>query len=93
MGDLDLIPRSGRYPGEENGNPFSVAWRIPWIEEPGRLSSMCHKELDPAERLSLSKYSPNNPNMVKTDSSVSSSSTSFAVMMTGVPIFLENLLV
>ena len=24
----------------------SLAWRIPWIEEPGRLQSMGHKELD-----------------------------------------------
>ena len=23
-----------------------LAWRIPWIEEPGRLQSMGHKELD-----------------------------------------------
>ena len=95
MGDLGLIPRSGRYPGEGNGNPFSVlAWRIPWIEEPGRLKSACHKESDPTERLSLSKYYPDNPNMVKTDSSFSSSSscffTSFAIKMTGVPIFPEK---
>ena len=34
-GDSDLIPESGRSPGEENGNPLSVlAWRIPWTEEP-----------------------------------------------------------
>ena len=26
---------------------FSIlAWRIPWTEEPGRLQSMGHKELD-----------------------------------------------
>ena len=35
------IPRSGRSPGEGNGNPLSIlAWKIPWMEEPGRLQSM-----------------------------------------------------
>ena len=39
--DLDLIPGSGRCPVGGNGNPSSVlAWRIPWIEEPGRLQSL-----------------------------------------------------
>ena len=32
----------------------TLAWRIPWIEEPSRLQSMGHKESDMAERLSLS---------------------------------------
>ena len=27
------------------------AWRIPWIEKPGGLQSMCHKELDMTECL------------------------------------------
>ena len=37
--DLGSIPGLGRYPGEGNGNPLSIlAWRIPWTEEPGRLS-------------------------------------------------------
>ena len=43
VGDLGLIPGSGRSPGEGNGNPLqadSLAWRIPWKEEPGRLQSM-----------------------------------------------------
>ena len=40
-GDLGLIPVSGRSPGEGNGYVFSsIAWRIPWTEEPGRLQSM-----------------------------------------------------
>ena len=30
-----------------------LAWRIPCIEEPGRLSPRGHKESDTAERLSL----------------------------------------
>ena len=33
-----LIPGLGRSPGGGHGNPSSIlAWRIPWIEEPGRL--------------------------------------------------------
>ena len=42
-GDAVLIPGSGRYPGEGNGNlTYStiLAWRIPWTEEPGRLQSI-----------------------------------------------------
>ena len=38
-GDLDSIPGSGRSPGEANGN-LLLAWKIPWMEEPGRLQSM-----------------------------------------------------
>ena len=39
--DVDLIPGLGRSPGGDHGNPSSVlAWRIPWIEEPGGLQSM-----------------------------------------------------
>ena len=35
------IPGSGRSPGEGNAINFSIlAWRIPWIEEPGGLQSM-----------------------------------------------------
>ena len=37
-GDLGLIPRSGRFPGEGNGKPLQ--WRIPWTEEPGGPQSM-----------------------------------------------------
>ena len=29
-----------------------VSWRIPWIEEPGRLQSIRLQELDTTERLS-----------------------------------------
>ena len=36
--DSGSIPVSGRSPGEKNGYPSSIlAWRIPWMEEPGRL--------------------------------------------------------
>ena len=41
VGDLSLIPGSGRSPGEGNGNPLQyLAWRIPWTEKPGRLQPM-----------------------------------------------------
>ena len=54
-GDLGSIPGSGRSPGEGNGNPSNtLAWRIPWTEEPGRLQSMGSQEL--ATKPSLSNY-------------------------------------
>ena len=37
-GDMGLIPGSGRFPGEGNGNPLQA--RIPWTEEPGQLQSI-----------------------------------------------------
>ena len=40
-GDEGLIPGLGRSPGEEIATHSSIlAWKIPWIEEPGRLQSM-----------------------------------------------------
>ena len=39
--DTGSIPGLARSPGEGHGNPSSsLAWRIPWTEEPGRLQSM-----------------------------------------------------
>jgi len=41
VGDLGSIPGLGRSPGEGNGNHSStLAWKIPWMEEPDRLQSM-----------------------------------------------------
>ena len=47
VGDLGLIPGSGRSPGKGNGNPLQYSgelartpWRIPWAEEPSGLQSM-----------------------------------------------------
>ena len=53
VGDLGLIPGSGRSPGEGNGNPNSsnLAWKIPWMEEPDRLQSMGLQRVDTTERL------------------------------------------
>ena len=40
--DAGSIPRWGRSPGGGNGNPppSTLAWRIPWTEEPGGLQSL-----------------------------------------------------
>ena len=41
--DSGSIPVSGRSPGRGNCNPHNgnpLAWKIPWMEEPGRLQSM-----------------------------------------------------
>ena len=41
VGDQGSIPRLGRSSGEGNSNPLQYsAWKIPWMEEPGRLQSM-----------------------------------------------------
>ena len=47
-----------------------LAWRIPWTEEPGRLQSTGHKELDTTEKLSYSLsslYSLNEPTSNRPD--------------------------
>ena len=39
-GDAGLIPGSGRFPGEENGNPIQYSYlEIPWTMESGELQS------------------------------------------------------
>ena len=41
VGDPGSIPASGRSPEKEMATHSStLAWRIPWREEPGRLQSM-----------------------------------------------------
>ena len=45
-GDPGSIPRLGIFPGEGNGSQGNgshtsiLAWRIPWMEEQGRLESI-----------------------------------------------------
>ena len=40
-GDRGSIPGLGRFPEEGNATYSStLAWKIPWMEEPGRLQSM-----------------------------------------------------
>ena len=44
-------------PLEKNGNHSAIlAWDIPWIEEPGGLQSMGHKESDMTKQLSTHTY-------------------------------------
>ena len=39
--DADLIPRWGRSLDKEMATHYSIlAWKIPWMEEPGGLQSM-----------------------------------------------------
>ena len=39
-GDLGSIPGLGRFPGEGNATYSSIlAWKIPWMEEPGSKKS------------------------------------------------------
>ena len=42
IGDMGLIPGSGRSPGGGNGNPLQciLAWELPWTEEPGGIQSV-----------------------------------------------------
>ena len=50
--DLGSIPRSGRTPGEGNGNPLQYSCLenpIPWTEVPGGLQFMGSQESDMTE--------------------------------------------
>ena len=51
--NVDSIPGSGRFPGEETATHSStLSWKSPWTEEPGGLQSMGRKESDMTEQLS-----------------------------------------
>ena len=50
-GDSSSIPGLGKSPGEENGNPGILAWRIPWTEEPGDYSPWGCRESDTPEHV------------------------------------------
>ena len=49
VGDPGSIPGSGRSPGEVATHSSILAWKIPWMEEPGWLQSMGSQELDMIE--------------------------------------------
>ena len=52
VGDPSSIPGLGISPGEGNANCSSIlAWKIPWMEEPGCLQPTCPKESDMTEQL------------------------------------------
>ena len=40
VGDPGSIPGSGRSPGEGISHPLQYSWKIPWMEESGRLLYM-----------------------------------------------------
>ena len=51
-GDLGSIPGSGKSPEKEMATHSStLAWKIPWMEEPGGLQSTGPKESNTTERL------------------------------------------
>ena len=75
MGDPGSIPGSGRSPGEGNGNHSStIAWKIPWTEEPGRLQSLGSQRVGHNWATSLSLSSFFTPNC-KLDSYIINSTT------------------
>ena len=50
VADLFSIPGLGRPCGKGKATHSSIlAWKIPWMEEPDRLQSLGHKELDTTE--------------------------------------------
>ena len=58
VGDPGLIVGSGRFPGEEMATHSStLAWKIPWTEEPGRLWSMGSQRVEHDWATSLSLFS------------------------------------
>ena len=51
-GELGSIPdREDPLEKEMATHSSTLAWKIPWTEEPGRLQFMGHKESDMTERL------------------------------------------
>ena len=56
-GDLGSIPRLGRSPEEECGNPlYFFAWSIPRTEEPGELHPWDCKELSKVENQNCASF-------------------------------------
>ena len=50
------VPSLGREDPLEKGmttHSSVLAWRIPWTEEPGRLSPLGHRQSDTTEQLTL----------------------------------------
>ena len=54
VGDLGLISELGRSLEKGKANHSSIlAWKIPWMEESGRLQFMGCKELDTTKQLNI----------------------------------------
>ena len=45
----------------------TLAWKIPWMEEPGRLQSMGCKESDTIERLHLTLHAFNSQELLSAE--------------------------
>ena len=57
--DMGSISGLRRSPKVGNGNPLRYpCHKIPWTEEPGRLRSMGHKELDMTEHAHTHTHTP-----------------------------------
>ena len=54
VGDPSSIPRSGRSPGAENGNPLQYSWLENSIDRWATVHGVA--ELDMTEQLSTTKY-------------------------------------
>ena len=74
-GDAGLIPGSGRSSGQEMASPSStLAWKIPWTEEPGVYSPRCCKESDMTEHSPTDKQT-NRPRRQNQEPRVKPSNT------------------
>ena len=64
-GDVGLIPGSGRFRGEGNGNPLQYScWEIPWTEEPVGYSSWgCRNQTEASEHSTWFAYLPGIPHV------------------------------
>ena len=69
--DMGLIPGLGRSPREGMAtHSNTLAWRIPWTEEPHGLQSMCHKESDTSEAAQYSTPSTTKQQIFNVDQTV-----------------------
>ena len=50
---VQFLGQEGPLEKEMATDSRTLAWKIPWTEEPGRLQSMGRKELDTTEQLHL----------------------------------------
>ena len=63
MQETQVLPLGQEDPLEKEMATHSstLTWKIPWTEEPGRLQSMGHKELDTTERLHFNEALRQSP--------------------------------
>ena len=57
-GDLGLIPGSGRFPGEGNGNPLQYSFLENPMDGGAWYRLWGHKESDTTEQLSMQPHTP-----------------------------------